>query len=72
VGSCAGINVRSETALQKNQRRLVLQRDLLAQFEDARLPVLLRIEPWKRGGEIRVVLAARNRMAHQQTLLIKQ
>src|SRR5512143_2126784 len=40
-----------------HQRRLVHQRDLLAQFEDARLPVLLRIEPRKCGGESRVVPA---------------
>src|SRR5512139_779521 len=39
------------------ERRLVHQRDLLAQFEDARLPVLLRIEPRKCGGESRVVPA---------------
>src|SRR5512139_2718333 len=41
------------------QRRFVHQRDLLAQFEDARLPVLLRIEPRKRSGESRVVPAPR-------------
>src|SRR5512143_2567796 len=43
----------------RRQRRLVHQRDLLAQFEDARLPVLLRIEPWKRGRKSRVAPAPR-------------
>ena len=36
------------------QRRLVHQRDLLAQLEDAVLPIALRAEPGERGGKCRI------------------
>ena len=41
------------------QRRLVHRRDLLAQFEDAILPVARGVEPGKRRGKSRIVPAPR-------------
>ena len=42
------------------ERRLVHQRDLLAQLEDAVLPVALRVEPGERRRKGRIVPAARD------------
>ncbi len=46
--------------LLDRERRLLHRRDLLAQLQDARLPVPRRVEPRKRGREGRILPSARD------------
>src|SRR4051794_6711560 len=50
---------RNISGVRGHQRRLAQQGDLLAQLEDAVLPVARRIEPWERERKGRIVPAPR-------------